>query len=327
MKPLFHPRLVNPPFDDPVLFIDFLYDKKAILFDLGDISRLNGSEILKIEKCFVSHTHMDHFIGFDHLLRNILRMNKKLEFFGPPGFSKNIEGKLKAYTWNLVKDYSLEFHIYEVMQRSVKRTRFICREGFKKYTFPSLPFKETLTETSQYSIKATLLDHFIPSLAFSLNEQFHININKDCLNKLKLPAGSWLRDLKKAIWKGKPDSTTIKIPEVNYSFSLKELKEKLVIITKGQKITYIPDCLGTPENFSKIINLAKGSDYFFCEAYFLEEDSNLAEARGHLTANQAGMLAKKAEAKFFKIFHFSPRYKSYEEKLHEEAERAFQGSY
>lgn len=223
MKPLFHPRLINPPFEDPILFIDFLYDKKAIIFDLGDISRLDGNEILKIEKCFVSHTHMDHFIGFDYLLRSILRSNKKLEFFGPPGFTKNVEGKLKGYTWNLVKNYSLELHIYEVRQRSIKRSKFICREGFKKYTFPSLHFYETLIENAQYSIKAVLLDHFIPSLAFSLNEQFHININKEILKKLKLPPGSWLKDLKKAIWERKPDSMVINVPGENYSFSLKEL--------------------------------------------------------------------------------------------------------
>ena len=39
-------------------------------------------------------------------------------------------------------------------------------------------------------------------MAFSLQERFHINVNKEKLKKLNLPVGPWLRDLKEAIWRG-----------------------------------------------------------------------------------------------------------------------------
>ena len=37
MTPQFHPSLVNGPFDDPVLYIDFLHDRRALLSDLEDV--------------------------------------------------------------------------------------------------------------------------------------------------------------------------------------------------------------------------------------------------------------------------------------------------
>ena len=85
MRPSFHPRLINHPFDDPGLFIPFLFQKRALIFDLGDINDLPAKEILKIGHAFVTHTHMDHFIGFDHLLRLLLGREKTLSLFGPPG--------------------------------------------------------------------------------------------------------------------------------------------------------------------------------------------------------------------------------------------------
>jgi ribonuclease Z len=89
MRPRFHPRLINGPFDDPGLFIPFLYENRAILFDLGDINTLSARDILKVSHVFITHTHMDHFIGFDRLLRLFLGREKKLYLYGPQGFLKN----------------------------------------------------------------------------------------------------------------------------------------------------------------------------------------------------------------------------------------------
>ena len=91
MRPCLLSRLVNGPFEDPVLFIRFQFQNKAIMFDLGDIYALSARDILKLTHVFVSHTHMDHFAGFDRLLRIFLGTAKQAgEIAGRAGAKKII---------------------------------------------------------------------------------------------------------------------------------------------------------------------------------------------------------------------------------------------
>jgi ribonuclease Z len=40
MRPFLHPGLVNGRTGDPALYIETLFEKETILFDLGDIANL-----------------------------------------------------------------------------------------------------------------------------------------------------------------------------------------------------------------------------------------------------------------------------------------------
>jgi ribonuclease Z len=66
---MYNAALINDPFGDPGVYVECKYRREAVLFDLGDLHLLPPRKLLKIDYIFVSHTHMDHFIGFDHLLR------------------------------------------------------------------------------------------------------------------------------------------------------------------------------------------------------------------------------------------------------------------
>ncbi len=330
MPPSFHPRLINGHFDDPGIFIPFLFEKRALIFDLGDINSLSARDILKISHVFVTHTHMDHFVGFDRMLRLFLGREKNLYIYGPEGFIKNIEGKLAGYSWNLAENFNnrLSLNVTEVYPDHLISRQYLCQNRF-------IPIQEDIKELFNtilvkepaLSVSAVILDHSIPCLGFSIEERFHVNIIKDKVIALGLEIGPWVKEFKKALFNCQaPDSEfRVKYGKDNKEkkFILGDLSKQIALITPGQKITYITDVVYSKYNKKKIIELAKKSDHLFIEAAFLENDSDMADKKYHLTAYQAGRLAGEANVKQYTIFHFSPRYTGKEYLLIEEAQAAF----
>ncbi|MCK5512314.1 MAG: ribonuclease Z [Thermodesulfovibrionia bacterium] len=319
MKPTFLAHLVNGPFDDPGLYVRFLREGRSLMFDIGFTANLSPRDILKINDIFVSHTHVDHFIGFDSILRVSLKKEKPLRLYGPEGFIDSIKGKLKGYTWNLISNYTLSIEALEINRESIKKTAFRAGNFFKCEDLGTEPFKGILLKDSFFKISTAVFDHQIPCLAFSLEEDYHINIDKDKLNKLNLPVGPWLGDLKRAIRKNISDSV-FTIQDKYYTFQ--QLKD-IAHITRGQKISYVVDIHGSEENMREAVAFARGSDVLYIEAYFTDEDKGLARERYHLTAKQAGKIAREAGVRKVVVFHFSPRYINTPDKLVNEAEEEF----
>jgi ribonuclease Z len=323
MKPLLHPRLLNGYFEDPCLFVRILYEKKAVLFDLGNIHSLKQSELYKITDVFVTHTHMDHFIGFDNLLRAILRREAPLNIYGPPSVLPCIQGKLRGYTWNLIEDYPAEINVFAYNGRYLTHSLFSAKNKFRKQPVSGSESEGLLLENPMFTVRAAKLDHGIPCLAYSLEEKYHINIDKALLTRKGLPVGPWLNDFKKIIREqAEHSSQTVRIGDKDFKVS--EISD-IASISRGQKISYATDISIKPKNVARLIDLIKGSDLFFCEAYFLEKDRERAIERSHLTARAAGAIAKKAGVKNLELLHFSPKYMDCPDKVIEEAMREFRG--
>jgi len=334
MKPLFHPSLVNGPFDDPGLYIDFLFEKRAILFDLGDLHALPARKILRVSQVFVSHTHMDHFIGFDQMLRILLNREKQLQLFGPPGFIEQVEHRLASYTWNLVDNFTAEFAIVatEFDGWELRSACFRCRNRFSRERETVLPVTDgILLDEETFRVRATILDHRIPCLAFTLEEKNHVNIMKNRLLERGYRVGPWLTELKTAVLRGDPDDGPFRVwwregGESRERFiPLGALKRELLHIVAGQKISYITDAAPSAANARRILELAGASDYLFIEAMFLWQDQARAQEKHHLTARQAGLLARQAGAVRVIPFHLSPCYTGQGEELLREVEEAFGG--
>jgi len=332
MKPIFHPKLVNPPLGDPGLIVQFLYDRRALLFDLGDNARLSNALLLKVTHVFVSHTHIDHFIGFDRLLRVVFGQGKTLTLYGPAGFIGNVEGKLAGFTWNLVERYeqAITLDVVEVHEDHLLTARFRAVEKFRRRDERRLDKTGgVLLDEPGFSVEAAILEHRVPCLGFALNEKYHINIDKDALGQQGLPPGPWLNELKQSIYEERPDDHAIALPAGAHGRAgarpLGELRRELVRITPGQKIAYVVDTVYNEANAKRIVEMARGADVFFCESPFIAEEEERASERRHLTSRQAGLLAREAGVRELRTFHFSPRHTFRQEQLVAEAEAAFQG--
>jgi ribonuclease Z len=334
MRSSFHARLINDPYSDPGLFIPVSFERRALMFDLGELSNLSARDLLKVSHVFVTHTHMDHFIGFDGLLRLLLGRDKEIHIFGPSSFMKKVEAKLSAYTWNLVENYenNLCITVIEVHREKALKQRYESRNRFEPSAEPEeLTFDGNLLSEQSFSIDAALLDHKVDCIGLALTENYSVNIIKEELKELQLPVGPWLSEFKRAIYEGWNPDEPFRVfwkkrgekAQERY-VKLGELKERIARISPGQKLTYITDIIGSPENIAKAVDLASQSHHLFIEAAFLDMEREMARKKYHLTAKEAGLIAAKAGVKEITLFHFSPRYFGREREIYQEAMAAFQ---
>jgi ribonuclease Z len=323
---LVQPSLVNEPFSDPGLFINFRFGRRALLFDLGDLTLLSPRQLLRVSHAFVSHAHMDHFSGFDRLLRVCLHRTMPLHLVGPTAFGDRVNHKLKAYTLNLLDEHSCDFVITAAEfngDRFDRVCEFRARDGFRqREVSPARLPPGTLLDEDEFRIAGVVLDHGTPCLAFAFEEKLRVNVWSEGLKLLRLPVGPWLSDAKRAVRRGAPDDSEIVIRH-DQSIPLGVLKQHVLRTARGQKIAYVVDAAYNEKNIDRIVALARGADQLFIEAAFLDMDAEVAAQRRHLTARQAGGIAKRAGVSRFVPFHFSARYRDQEDRLRCEAEQAF----
>lgn len=241
MKSAFLPRLVNGPFGDPGLHVGLRWQGTALQFDLGRLDRFPAAEILKLTHVFVSHTHIDHFVGFDRLMRLFLARDATVELFGPPGIIRNVCGKLAGYTWNLVEGYPFILNVHEVSVDHIDSVRLRATTAFGVEHLGRQPFAGVLYDTPLFTVRTVHLDHRIPCLAFAAVEKTHLNVRKDELERLGIPAGPWLNKLKDALRTGQPGDTMIRAEWTEHGarqhrdLGVGALRDQLIVETPGKR--------------------------------------------------------------------------------------------
>jgi ribonuclease Z len=322
----FDPKLLNGPAGDPALYVELTGEGRSLLFDCGRLGRLKPAQALRLSDLFITHTHIDHFIGFDQLVRLLLGSDRHLRVWGPPGIIDNVRGRLAGYTWNLVDGQELVIEAVEFGEETVRRRTFLCCEAFvpgdeaeaAAAGAPGLAFEDAVIE-----VRWTALDHIIPSLAFSLTEKDRWNVDEGALREDGMEPGPWVGDLKRAVETDAPGEQVLETPAGPRA--LGRLRDRYVRLRRGEKLSYVADSLFSGENLERILPLVENSDVLYCEGGFLSDDEAKARDARHLTARQAGEIARRARCARVEIFHFSPKYLDRHDQLRRECEDAFRG--
>lgn len=328
MADLVQSRLVNEPFSDPVLYLDFRFRRRALLFDLGYLTPLSAREIVRVTHVFVSHMHMDHFVGFDRLLRTQLYQSSDLHLIGPPGLGDAVEAKLRAYTWNLLGPHSADLVISAADWAPTGyagRSVFRARSAFRREETEPLQLPPgVLLQEPEFRVEGAVLDHGIPSLAFALQETIRVDVHKSRLDELGLSVGDWLTEAKQRVRSGEPSDT--RVAAGGRHVTLAELLASHAVTTgPGQRIAYATDLSHSAENQARVVDLVRDARKLFIEAGYLDEDRALAASKRHLTAAEAGRIARTADVSSAIPMHFSARYLDREEELRREFEECFRG--
>ena len=159
-----------------------------------------------------------------------------------------------------------------------------------------------------------------------------MKVARDRLEALGLATGPWLRTLKQAVLAGAPGDTPVAVRwrdrqgEHAVTRSVDELRPVILDVVEGRRVGYVTDLRFTEANVRVLEELLAGVDILFIESVFLEEDGDHAARKNHLTARQAGEIARRLGARFVTPFHFSPRYEGRSAALVAELQSAWSGS-
>jgi hypothetical protein len=168
---------------------------------MGQTAQLQAyAGVNRLEHVFVSHTHIDHFIGFDHLLRVLVGREKTIRLYGPNGLIGQVQHKLLAYRWNHIDRFisDLVFIVTEIdCTLAICTARLRLKNAFAAEAAGDGRLVEgVLYSERNFRVATAVLEHRTQCLGFSIEEAAHINVWKNRLSELGLPVRPWLRELK-----------------------------------------------------------------------------------------------------------------------------------
>ncbi len=308
--------LVNGVFGDPLMHARMRHQRRSLLFDLGDNTRLSTRVAHRVTDVFITHAHADHIAGFLWLLRARIENSPECRMYGPPGLAANIDGLVRGILWDRVNESGPVFKVTELHHDRLLRYRVQAgRPGAERLSEQRADNGILLSE-SAFRVRAVMLDHVSPVLAFAFEPSEQINVRKDRLDARALVPGPWLGDLKRCIQRNEEDSV-ITLPD-GRTESAGMLAADLLMVTAGKRLVYATDFADTPENRRRLIALAETAHTLVCEATFRQEDAEYAYRTAHLTTRACGEIAVAARVARLIPFHFSRRYQKQPQRVYDE---------
>lgn len=313
---MFLPEIKSEVNEDICILIKLDNHTPHYICECGDASRLSVKDCQNAEVIFISHTHIDHFVNFDTILRHQLGIEKKVTICGPEGIADRLQSKIKAYTWNLIEHGAIAYEVREII--SEKEIHLYKIEPPKWELHKTDIIQEnTIFKNDRFEVNFTILDHKIPSIAYLFREVDTLKID---LSKGDFKGGAWVRKLKTAF---EQETLNNEIVIEGVSYTAKDLFYMLDI-KKGASLGIIMDHAPNAENHAKIKALFSLCDKIFIESFYKLEDKEFAEANYHSYSQASGNIMRECGVKNAIPVHFSRKYREEDiEILVQEFEQAY----
>ncbi|WP_051349347.1 MBL fold metallo-hydrolase [Chryseobacterium gregarium] len=284
--------------EDISILIKIPNSGKHYLCDCGEASLLTVKEIQSVSALFISHTHIDHFSNFDGIFRHQIGSGEKIVICGPKNIHKQVEARLKSYTWNLIDEKAIEYEIREAVSESEIKVYKIRPPYWNPEFFTTQNF---LFEDENVRVDFAVLDHKTDSVAYLFKEKDSVTFNE---NASVFRKGKWISELK-AAFETQDLEKEIEIEETVYKAS-----ELFHFLTRneGYKLGVIMDHAAAENNYEKIKAVFRKADLVYIETFYKDEDQELANINYHSFASASGKIMKDCEVKEAVPVHFSRRY-------------------
>jgi len=148
---------------------------------------------------------------------------------------------------------------------------------------------EAVAGGDRWTLSAVALDHRVPTVGYRLQEADGVRMLPDQLERYGVSGP----DVGRLAQDGTltRHGATVRLEDVSTP-------------RRGQVFAFVMDTRWC----DSAVELARGADLLVCESTYLDRDRELAEEHAHLTARQAGELARAAGARRLVLTHYSQRY-------------------
>jgi ribonuclease Z len=148
-------------------------------------------------------------------------------------------------------------------------------------------------EGEDFYIRAFPLRHTKPCVGYTLEELDRPGeFNPEAAQRLKVTMGPLWGRLQKGESVEAEDGSLVRPDQV------------MGPRRSGRKFSFVTDTVALPS----IAKEVRGSDLLICEGMFAEDVADQAAEKKHMTARQAGKIARDAGVKRLGLIHYSPRY-------------------
>jgi ribonuclease Z len=310
------PTIFSGLLDDPVLYLFIRPLGRGILLDCGRIHHLAKRVMKSLSALFISHAHMDHFMGIDTFIRSVHVSPRTVDIYGPPGLTDKFACKLAGYDWNLTEPNWCSFRVHEIFDGRIESALFPGPEGFIRRNMATTSRPDPVIYSNQHiAVESIECDHKIPSLAYKITECPSFQVDEEKLLQAGLVKGNWLRTLQKNLFGTRQRTEPLKVLWQRKEGVVEEAvedQEGLYERIRGSRpeasIGYLTDLHFSKKNIEKIFKLMQGITVLVCECSFLKQEKEKARVSAHLCTDDVNYLIDKLRPEFFLPMHLSKSY-------------------